>query len=357
MERETLRRSLRAAAVGLAHRLGLWGRLGGGASRWTLRSRRGFPALRRRRHKCFQVLTYHRVTDGGDSFLPGTPVAAFERQMAFVAAHYRVCSLETAVTAMLAGDLPDRALVITFDDGYRDNYVRALPVLQRHALPATVFLATGSIGTGRVLWHDRVFRAFRETPARALSGFAGNGRTWPLETPEQREQARDAVLAVLKTLGEEQRLETIARLTQALEIGDVEQVPGLMLGWDEVREMSRAGIEFGSHSVTHPILSRIPAERARQEVFESKAVLERELGRPVRAFAYPNGQPADFDDRTTGLLRDAGFACAVTTIRGLNALDALGEPPDLFRLRRQVPWHTDVAGFAAQLAVSRLAGG
>lgn len=142
-----------------------------------------FPFLKPRRSRDFQILAYHRVGDTDDLALPSIPTAVFKKQMEYLAAHVRVCSLQDVIVQGLRNGVPENAVVITFDDGYRDNYLNAFPVLTDLSLTATVFLVTDSIGSGKSLWHDRVFRAFGRTeesdredlPLRVESGIEQSG--------------------------------------------------------------------------------------------------------------------------------------------------------------------------------------
>jgi hypothetical protein len=130
-----------------------------------------FPFIQKRRFRNLQILAYHRVNEEEDPFFPALTTAVFEQHMEYLASHFRVLPLVEAVTRLQTGDIPDNAVVVTFDDGYRDNYQYAFPILQQLSIPATVFLSTAVIGTKTVLWHDRVFSAFRETNAPVLQGY------------------------------------------------------------------------------------------------------------------------------------------------------------------------------------------
>ena len=125
----------------------------------------------RRRAGSLHILVYHRVNDERDAFFGGLPVAVFTSQMEFVARHFTVRPLEAALEALRRGETDDNIVAVTFDDGYMDNFTHALPVLLRLGIPATFFLTTDAIGTGRVVWHDRVFAAFRETKVGELRAF------------------------------------------------------------------------------------------------------------------------------------------------------------------------------------------
>lgn len=316
-------------------------RLAGGAGA-------GLPRLERRASPNAQILVYHQVNDGGDPYYGGIPTALFDRQMEYLAAHFRVFPMRDLARGLADGSLPPNAAAVTLDDGYRDNYVHALPILKRHAIPATIFLATSAIGSDRALWHDEVFSAFRETRAPSLRPFGPRGIEGTLASVPERLGVQRRVLGYLRAAPDAERAEAIARLREALGVGPMPPVPGLMLSWEEARAMSREGIRFGSHTASHPILSRVDAARARRELIESKAVIERELDAPVDGFAYPNGTLADFSSETKALLREIGYPYAVTTIAGAN--DATTDP---YELRRGTPWDEDVFAFGVRMLYNK----
>jgi peptidoglycan/xylan/chitin deacetylase (PgdA/CDA1 family) len=304
-----------------------------------------FPYVQRKKRRNVQILVYHRVNDDGDALFPAVPTVQFARQMEYVSEHCSPCSLEEAVERLARNDLPDNAVAVTFDDGYRDNYVHAFPILQRYGIPATIFLASGAIGSGKMIWHDRVFRAFRKTQVAALDGFSGIEDRLPVRTREERRFAQARVLQLLWQLADEERLDRIERLEERLAIKDEKESVGLMLDWDEILTMAQGGLSFGSHTISHPILSNLPTRRLREEIEESKKVIEGKIHRPVTGFAYPVGRKQDFDDGVKAIVREAGYQYAVTTIFGVNEA---GQDP--FELRRGTPWETDIPSFAAKLS-------
>jgi peptidoglycan/xylan/chitin deacetylase (PgdA/CDA1 family) len=255
-------------------------------------------------------------------------------------------ALSEAVDAIEQCAVPDNAVVITFDDGYRDNYDYAYPILRSLSLPATIFLSSGVVGTDGILWHDRVFRAFHRSELSRFNGY-------DLDDPGQRQSARETVLASLKTLDSRQRRERIDELVGKLEIAEPACLPRVMLTWGEAREMARNGIGFGSHTVTHPVLSRIPPDEAQREIVESKRDIESNLQMRIDSFAYPNGKPEDYDEFIKQTLRDAGYRCAVTTRFGTNQIDMPGGW-DPFELRRGGPGEANTAIFAAKLNLYKL---
>jgi peptidoglycan/xylan/chitin deacetylase (PgdA/CDA1 family) len=309
--------------------------------------------LQPRRSRNFQILVYHRVDDAVDQGLPSMPVATFRRQMEYLARHFSVCALEDVTDVERRERIPENAVVITLDDGYRDNYRNAFPILRELSLPATIFLATGSIGSGKILWHDRVFRAFGRTTESSLPEFGPERTTYPLGSRQERRASRDRVLRFLKTLDGEARLGWIDQLVEKLEVQDPCTDRDLMLDWDEVRKMHQAGISFGSHTVTHAILSALGPGRARQELVDSKRTIERELGAPVRCFAYPNGKAGDFNEETKAILREAGYSCALTTIFGTNPCGGPEAGQDPMELKRIGIAPTRVSMFATRMNLSK----
>jgi len=148
----------------------------------------------------------------------------------------------------------------------------------------------------------------------------------------------------LKLLPDDERSASLEQIIQTLRPVS-ERPKRLMLGWDEVAALRGLGFSIGAHTITHPIMSRLTPSQMRDEVYGSKAAIEKAVGAPVRAFAYPNGQPADYNEVVTQVVREAGFTCAVTTKRGLNDADT-----PVLELRRGGPWEAHVPTYALKLA-------
>jgi peptidoglycan/xylan/chitin deacetylase (PgdA/CDA1 family) len=311
-----------------------------------------FPYVRRRRARTLQILLYHRVSDDPGPFLPATPLAVFRTQVALLSERCTILPLDEAAERLARRDLPDNAVALTFDDGYRDNYLHAFPILREHGATATIFLATDAIGSERLLWHDRVISAFRGTDRTRLASLGDDGPELVWESDDERERVMWRVLADLRDREEPERADRIRRLVEALGGGRAPAHPRLMLTWDEVREMAAAGIGFGGHTRTHPILSRVTPERAREEIVGSKLEIEKRLGAPARCFAYPNGRPGDYDETTKRIVREAGYACAVTTRSGANRADGR---EDALELRRTGAWEPVRSLFALRITLERLA--
>lgn len=274
--------------------------------------------VRARRNRRFLILAYHRVNDERDYYFPATPVSRFARQVELLDRHFNVLPLEELVTRAKEGDLPRNAIAITFDDGYRDNYSNAFPILARYGLPATIFLTTGAVDSGANLWHDLVLTAFRDSKAQSLPF---NGEDLPLSTVAQRSATLSVVLRDLRRSSPDERDEKIEQLLGKLGLSADTCGVAAKLSWSEIEAMSRSNISFGSHTVSHPTLSRIALDLARKEIHDSKRAIEKHLGIPVTLFAYPNGGRDDYDHSIQEILSSEGFLCAVTSISGSNGIE------------------------------------
>ena len=292
--------------------------------------------------RALSILIYHRVLAAPDPLLPGVPdVATFDRHMRLLKRCFRVTPLSTAFGQLRQGTLPARALSITFDDGYADNAALALPVLRRHGLHATFFIATAYLDGGR-MWNDDVIDYVRQAPAGRLDFSMVGCGSLPGFTHAQKRQAIDQVLTQLKYLPFASRQMMARRLAP----------PGrqaLMMTSDQIRDLLAAGMELGAHTHRHPILAAMPDDDALADIAEGKAALEAITGRRATLFAYPNGKPdTDYNLRHIDMVRSLGFDAAVSTVPGTAGLDS-----DPWQLPRYTPWQRDSARFLMRLALSR----
>ena len=335
---------LRAATAQALVRTGSLRALVSAADSWRIGRLGPLPWPSRRAFgRPYQLLCYHRVNDEGNIVFPGVPTKLFEAQMKTLAANWNVLPLQSLLELAQRGTVPPRAASITFDDGYRDNYEHAFPVLQSLGLPATIFLATGPLEEGGELWHDRVFDAFEH--AKAPIEFEGN--LLPVASVSGRRLSVLAVLHHLRALPPAERDRQIGAIVS--QANTAASSRRRMLTWEEVRSMRDGGIEFGAHTVTHPILSRMPHEDALAEVRRSKETIEARLNAPVRLFAFPNGRREDYTPALLHALPALGFTGAVTTEWGLNDQRT---PP--FELRRVGTWGADPSVSFARLGWHRL---
>ncbi len=289
------------------------------------------------------ILIFHRVHAQPDTIFPDEPDAArFDRLMRFVARSFRVMTLGDAVSRLAQGSLPSRSLVITFDDGYADNAEVALPILQRHGLAASFFISTGFLDGGR-MWNDSVVECLRACRHQEIDLEAFGLGVFSLANAAQRRDAIGALLPRIKYLSLAGREEAIARLQQ---ICGVTALPtNLMMRSEQVREMHRAGMEIGAHTVRHPILTTLTLPEAENEISEGRNTLQAIIDAPVDMFAYPNGKPGrDYDHTHVSLLKNLGFRGAVSTAPGVAR-----SGDDLLQLPRFTPWGDSLAAWSARL--------
>ena len=278
--------------------------------------------------------------------LPEEPDAIeFSRRMKYVARAFNVLPLTEAVERLQQDDLPAAAASITFDDGYADNYRVAMPILKEHGLAATVFIASGFLNGGR-MWNDTIIESVRRARGDTLN--LDEFGTHSLRNFDDRRRAVNVLLTRLKYLPGDER--EAAALKIAASAVDGPLPVDLMMSSTEVRGLAAGGIDIGAHTINHPILARVASAEARQEIVGGRDALEAILDKHVTLFAYPNGQPTrDFGDEHVDMVREAGFAAAVTTGYGVARSGT-----DLYRLPRFTPWDRSNFRFGVRLAQNAL---
>lgn len=298
------------------------------------------------------VLAYHRVLTNDDlrrqSVQPGMYVldTVFEQQMMFVKQNFTVLSLQDLL-GLWKGDVWDehaRYCVITFDDGWLDNYRHAYPVLKRLCLPATIFLPTDYVGSDEWFWPDQLAFLCKAATDRAewttspkgieavLSGFLGGSVPFPAQTMANHEQLADQIIERCKHLP----IERIRELVRALALELKVTLPHgrVIVNWDEVREMSRGGVSFGSHSCSHRIMTTISADEVSDELLRSRQVLFDHGVNYVPVYCYPNGNS---DTRIQEQVRVSGYEAAVSVQMGVEG----NRPENRYAIRR-VGIHNDI---------------
>lgn len=326
-----------------------------GSSMFTLLERAGLSGIRAassaflRSGKAakLSILIYHRVLSRPDPMLEWEPDArAFERQMALLANHFAILPLADAVKRLKDGRLPRGAACVTFDDGYADNAEIALPILQRWGVPATFFISTSFLGGG-CMWNDSVIESVRTASGPVLDLTSIGIGCHPIETYAQRRHLVGRVLAALKYLSPNDRLERVA---QIVKIASALLPDCLMMTPDQIRALSNAGMEIGGHTVNHPILTTIDNDAARAEIAQGKEELTSIIRAPVKIFAYPNGKPGkDYQSRHVEIVRSVGFDAAVSTSWG-----AANQAADVYQLPRFTPWDKKPGRFMVRLIQNNL---
>jgi peptidoglycan/xylan/chitin deacetylase (PgdA/CDA1 family) len=287
------------------------------------------------------VLAYHRVLSPGpedeypyDIELVSADPEQFDWQVRYLKSHYDVITFRDVIAHMDGkAPLPKRPVIITFDDGFSDNHEHAFPVLRSHGVPATFFISTGYIGQQHTFWFDRIAALMLRMPVGAMR-IPEHPRALPSgDGMEERRRGAAEFLEVLKVLPEERRVEILREADERWGslLDGPEKNLSRPLTWEQVDEMRRGGMEFGSHTQSHPVLSRIGAAQLASELSQSKIELESRLGLPVQTLSYPVGMGDAIDDRVKQAASAAGYRIACSYECGVNPVPRT----DQFDLRRQ----------------------
>jgi peptidoglycan/xylan/chitin deacetylase (PgdA/CDA1 family) len=270
--------------------------------------------------------------------------ATFEQHMALLAADFNVLPLGEACAQLVRGGLPARAACITFDDGYADNEQTALPILKRFGLPATFFVSTG-FSDGGVMFNDGVIEVVRCAPAGTHDLSRLGLGSYSLGDSTSRRAPIDALIGQLKYRPVRERGALVEQLAAAMHSALPKD---LMMRSAQIKRLYDEGMEIGGHTVNHPILAVLSEQEARAEIVNGKRRLEEITGAPVTLFAYPNGKPGrDYGPRDVELVREAGFAAAVSTLGGV-----ANRGSDIFQLPRFSPWDRSPRRLGVRLLLS-----
>ncbi len=307
-----------------------------------------------------RILAYHRVmplpdpqTFNFDLELISTSPERFREQMQLLKKNFRPTRLTDVVAALDAGEsLPPDTVVVTFDDGYDDNYRIAYPILREIGVPATFFVSTGHIDSGRPFAYDWLAHMILCSGAPRLSL---PELDIDLTMPSSRSERRllvGRILLEMKGLGALEQSAMITRLERDWHMpGDVGPADCRPMTWTQLREMQAAGFEIGSHGVHHRMLAKLPQQDMESEIRQSKAALVRELGITTALMSYPVGGDRAFNGSVMEATRRAGFQLAVCYICGTNPLPAANR----FALQRLPVERTMGPGwFAAMLTMPYL---
>ncbi|MFO0945484.1 MAG: polysaccharide deacetylase family protein [Planctomycetota bacterium] len=282
------------------------------------------------------IVMYHGLVEDHSPSPPSwllLSVSRFEAQMHYLKSNYDVISVGEALQRMQEGRPFTRPTAcITFDDGYRNNYTLGWPILRRHGLPATIYLASDFIDTDRVIWTIRLERMLlMGNGTLDLSDFDLGEYSLNPALRCSWECSCDRLKGALYRMAEESREEVLEAISRRLGLGDLGAFSDFLpMTWSDARRMAEEGlVEFGGHTANHVVVSALGDEAQEDEIRQSMTTLEREIGVPPLSFAYPNGSEEDFDDRAKAVVRETSALGALSTIEGLNSP---GE--DMYALKR-----------------------
>lgn len=318
---------LRFAAKSIVH----------GAIDWS-----GWPKRRRQQLRgSLIILTYHSFcSDWPRGLFSSLPVDRFEEQIRFLKQNFTLTTLEQGVDCIKEGRVDEKPyLAITIDDGFQDNYTHAWPVLQRHNVPATIFLATDFIDTGRPPWPTQLVEILEQTPIRVMEA--------PFRSELNNIAARSIVARQIKKdfspLSPEERFEKLAALRKHLHVDEGTNYRPLT--WDQVRKMREGGIRFGSHTIYHSILPAVDQNVLVLELQDSKCRIEAELQELCVLFAFPDGK---HNALSIAALESYGYQVAVTQDAGYNH-----DLKSWFMLKRiEIPFNDPLPSFRCRTSLT-----
>ena len=320
------------------------------------------PALQRVRAAWLpdvRIFAYHRVLDipDDDAFkfdlaLVSASVQQFRDQMQLLQRKFHPVRFEDLIAALQGGPaLPRNAVIISFDDGYDDNYRLAFPVLRELGMSAMFFVATGHIDSGAPYAYDWLVHMVCVTTAERVV-IAPLGIDWVIPPGiEARRVIAAALLDRIKRCDDALQSAVISQLQLDWHMPRTPHPDCRPMSWDQLREMEAAGMEIGSHGVNHRMFAKLQNGPMEYEVAGSKAALDSHLDKPACVLAYPVGGSDAYDERTVDATKRAGYSAACTYISGTNAL--AGIAPYMLR-RLAVEREMDIAWFDAMATLPEL---
>jgi len=261
-------------------------------------------------------------------------IKEFMWQMDYISKHYNVLPLRVVIENIKRNEkLPNNVAIVTFDDGFLNNYTIAYPVLKERKIPATIFVATGNIYSGEIPWPEKLFLIFKNTRESKLDMREYGLGVYDLRSMSSKMLAWESVMGNIKRIaaGEKKRLLLVMQREMGMFNRDDDYNANFsVLSWRDIKEMHADGlVDFGAHTVGHEILTSLDTATMEKEIVGSCETIQKELGVDKISFAYPNGSFIDFNDLAKEILRKQNVQCALTAMRGLNTLEG-----DVYEFKR-----------------------
>lgn len=285
----------------------------------------------------FIILSFHRIVDNSSnginlqSPLINASTEEFEREIIFLKKHFNIISFDYLLYCLgNRNPLPPQSLLITFDDGYKDNYLNAFPIVKKYSIPIIIFVSTNPILNLEPFWQDKVVYLSHIAHKQNIT-LGGLGRFRLSLKKKSGANNIAEIIEKLLTLNDADRKQIIEKLIIDLNINlNKEDFAKLYLSENDIYEMSKEGITFGAHTCSHPDLNKIELEKARSEIVDSKMKLEGIIKSKVKYFAYP-GDARGFNKNIVSLVKECGFQAAVMAGERINSLN---NHLDLFTIKR-----------------------
>lgn len=282
------------------------------------------------------VMNYHRVYDEVldtefDRGVFGLSAQEFEKQIKWLKKNTHIISEEELISHIESGKpFSKRCVMITFDDGYIDNYELAYPILSSSKVPATFFIPTEAIEKRRVGWWDLISYFVRKTNKETINI---NDKLMSVQSDQEKDAVIKELLRVMKTSKESKSFNLIETLSQQCELAfpTHEVQSSQLMSWDQIREVQANNISIGAHTHSHRVLSTITDEEQKNELEISKKILEDKLGVPVNSVSYPVGSSEFFTQNSKKSAREVGYKIAYSFNTGINR-NRISDPFDIKRV-------------------------
>lgn len=277
-------------------------------------------------HRIFDIQNHEIDIDVDYLIIP----EEFKRQIEYISRNYNIISFDNFIEYYEnKTKLPKNSIIITIDDGYKDCYTNVYPTLKKYKVPAMFFIATDYIDSQELYWWDKVAYGINNTDLLSFS--VPELGAYTLENPVKRPKVKREICKKLRRVSEENKNRIVSELLHILKVEFDSINKDLFLTWEEIKEMGENGMDFGAHTCSHAILTKVPYEQAEYEIMESKRVIESQINKKVNFFSYPSGTINDFNDKIKEFLNRNGLMAAVSTIYGINRLN---RETDLYSLKR-----------------------
>jgi len=289
--------------------------------------------------KKIRILMYHGVENKQTDFnldISSLVISTknFEKQIKSLSKSYNIMSMHDLTNHIKKKiPFPSNSVIITFDDGLKNNFINAFPILQKYNTKATIFLITDYIDTLKISWLNKLVYILKKIGiSKFIEEFKNKFPAYSnlLEKTGQNNIIDRIIFLLIDKVNDNVRRKFIQNLYNKSKIKiNKEKIKDLYLSWEEIRKMNDAGISFGSHTSTHEVLSLLDYEKAKKEILNSKKNIEVRLNKEINLFAYPYGREIDFNINIKKILINNKFLCAVSTIDGFNTINS-----DLYELKR-----------------------
>ena len=269
---------------------------------------------------------YHRVVDEKfDIFNSSyqnakiiTPLAKFKKQMEKLKRDANVLSLKEAIIAAKKNRLPQNAYVLTFDDGFADNYKNVFPLLKKMGLPATFFIMGDAVFFRKMRWLDRFYFIVDRTKIKKFS-FRLDDEAELTKFDLREKEDLNGMKSFLRNCSQKEKDKFLDRISESLKVKTKqEDTDRLYMSLDNILDLVNSGMDIGVHTMTHPDLGKIPFSDAKKEILQSKKLVSKLIPGGKMAFAYPFGGPGTYNKKIINFLKANGFSCACTSIPGIN---------------------------------------